>query len=131
MSGAPCRIVSTRHGVARAAIVVHGRLDRAAIARLRDELACWRELGVVNVRVDLSDMSGAEVHLIWTLTSTLARMLAWARVQLRELGGDLTVSGADAVQAELDDAAARLGSDPCVQPEPPAQRYRPETADQP
>jgi ABC-type transporter Mla MlaB component len=136
MTATQARIRSSRRGPDHATITVIGPLDRIAVAHLRDELAAWRESGVVNLRVDLSDISGTDSDPTWTLTSTLARMLAWARVQLRESGGDLIVSGAGAgMDAALDTAAARLPTAPGVGHRIPRQTphhgYRPETADQP
>lgn len=106
---------------------VGGPLRRAVIARLRAELRTWRVRGVLELRVELSGLSNTDPDLAWAL----ARMLSWARTQLRALGGDVVITGAGArLSAELDKAATLLGSPP------PAQHalgrpYRPESADQP
>jgi hypothetical protein len=109
-------------------VSVDGPLSRAAIGRLRNELIGWREAGVLDLRVELAGISGVDTGLLWTL----ARMLAWARVQLRELGGDLIINGMPVgLLDERDAIEAQLGILLNAQHDRTHLRYRPETADQP
>jgi hypothetical protein len=105
----PHVVSSVRHA-GRATVIVSGPLSRPGIARLRTELAAWREAGVVDLVVDVSRMPRCDAEL----AHPLARALAWARAQLRGRGGNLTVTGARAhLRAELADAVEALeGSRP-------------------
>ncbi len=100
-------------------------MDRAQIARLRRELARWRQAGVEQLVVDVSRMP--------VCAPGLARMLAWASLQLRDSGTALIITGAsERVCAELADALAALDMLPDARgAQAPAPTYRPETADQP
>jgi hypothetical protein len=108
-------------------------LRRDGIGRLRAELAGWREAGVVNLTVDISELTSCDPALI----RVLARALAWARSQLRERGGDLTVTGPIAgFAAYLRTETAALGAvvgspNDRYAHTPGGMDYRPETADQP
>jgi hypothetical protein len=123
-------IVSSPRDVALATVRVSGSLDRAGIARLRAELAGWREAGTVVVRLDMSGLhdSGPGMDAAW------ARAVAWARYQQRELGGQLTVFGATTqLNAALRtaDAALRVTMDVVLGQRGAPPVCRPETADQP
>ncbi len=104
---------------------VHGRLDRAGIARLRTEIAGWRQAGVLELRLDLSGVADAHPGL--------ARALAWAGTQWRGRGASLIVTGASAaLTAQLRTEVAAVQSVPGSHRDRPAARiYRPETAEQP
>jgi anti-anti-sigma regulatory factor len=94
-------IVATLEAGARVTVKVVGDLDRAGVAALRKELKNWREAGVGELRLDLSEMSYFE--------PALARMLGRMRLQLRASGGHLIVTGLRAqLYAELE-RAARAG----------------------
>ncbi|GAA5160736.1 hypothetical protein GCM10023321_43910 [Pseudonocardia eucalypti] len=125
-------VVASSRIRAYATVSVSGRLDRLGIARLRAELAGWRAAGAVDVRLDLSGVTGHD--------ATLARTLAWAQSQLNGAGGNLLVTGADhQLRGELRDAVAALHALPGWRHDrhhhhhqmPDQRSYRPETADQP
>jgi len=104
-AAAAARIESRGHGLGREVVTVTGVLDRAAVARLRIELAAWRAAGVRWPRVDLSPASGGGPGL--------PRMLAWAAHQLRGQGGQLSVhGGGHALRAEPARAQAVFASLP-------------------
>jgi anti-anti-sigma regulatory factor len=99
----PPSIDSFGHGPAGVTVRVSGELDRVGVARLRRELAGWREGGALQVWLDLSGVPGCD--------PSLARALAWARTQLRGHGGELIVTGAgEQVTAELATAIATLAT---------------------
>lgn len=101
----PLNIVSVAGSPARVVVSVSGELDRPGIARLRTELAWWRQAGALEVRLDLSGVPRCD--------PSLARSLAWARTQLRGYGADLIITGVgDEVLAELAAACARLAAFP-------------------
>ncbi|MDQ2706252.1 MAG: hypothetical protein M3Z25_00795 [Actinomycetota bacterium] len=112
-------------GRTRAMVEVVGVLDRAQIARLRRELARWRQAGVEQLVVDVSRMP--------VCAPGLARMLAWASLQLRDSGTAMIITGAgERVRAELAAEVAALDMLTNARgAQPSAQTYRPETADQP
>jgi anti-anti-sigma regulatory factor len=88
------RSVATGRIPARVTVTVTGELDRPAIARLRTELAGWRQAGALELRLDLSGVTRCD--------PSLGRALVWARTQWRGHGGDLIITGAAAqVHAEL------------------------------
>jgi hypothetical protein len=90
-------------------------------------------MGAVELGVDLSGLVvGAQNLLEPNLLGTLARTLAWTRIQLRELGGDLVITGAEkGLLTEMRTADARLDADSGWRSSPTSLLYRPETADQP
>jgi hypothetical protein len=88
MNSAAFSIVSTAQRRSAVTVRVRGALSRAGIARLRGELAEWRQAGVDELHLDLS-----ELH---TAAPGLARMLAWARIQLSGHGATLIITGAHA-----------------------------------
>jgi anti-anti-sigma regulatory factor len=95
-------IAATLEHGARVTVKVIGDLDRAGVALLRKELRNWREAGVGELRLDLSEMSYFE--------PTLARMLGRVRLQLRASGGHLIITGVRAqLYAELERASGRAG----------------------
>jgi anti-anti-sigma regulatory factor len=99
MSEQSASIVSTERHPARAVVRVRGELDRVGIARLRTELSGWREAGPVALWLDLAAVPRCDPGL--------ARVLGWARTQLRGDGGDLIVTGAtEQVLAEIADEVA-------------------------
>ena len=101
MSVSATNIVTTERRPARVTVRVSGALDRSGIARLRSELAGLREIGALELSLDLS----AAAHC----DPGLARVLAWARIQLRAARGDLVVTGGgEPVRAELAAAAVEL-----------------------
>lgn len=118
-------IMSSPRIRAYAAVSVSGRLNKSGIARLRAELAGWRAAGAIDVRLELSGMTGYDPGL--------ARTLAWAQSQLHGNGGELLITGADQrLCAELSDAVAELHALPGWHEHwPGTLTYRPETADQP
>lgn len=113
-----------------AVVSVSGDLDRVATARLRAQIASLREAGVVEVRLDL----GAVGHC----DPGLARTLAWIRIQLRGLGGNLSITGAHPeLRTQLDAEGSALRRSPAYQGDHRDRAVtvnisaRPETADQP
>jgi anti-anti-sigma regulatory factor len=105
MSDSAATIVSTGRRPTQVTLRVSGELDRPGIARLRSELAQWRDAGALELIVDLSAVTGSG--------PTLARVLAWARIQLRGNGGDLVViGGGDPVLADLAAATVELEAGP-------------------
>lgn len=118
------RIITTPHRHDRVGVQVCGRLDRVGIARLRGRLAQARAAGTPEVVLDLSAMTWSD--------HSLARALAWARVQLRGNNQHLTLTGSTAqLRAEITAEETRLGCPLWQGPRPGDPRYRPETADQP
>jgi hypothetical protein len=127
-------IISTRLGLTAASVAITGRLDRAAIARLHSELITCRDTGAVELCVDLSGLvAGTQNLLEPNLLGMLARTLAGTRSLLRELGGDLIITGAERrLLTEIRTALARINADSGRRSPPPTSLpYRPETADQP
>jgi anti-anti-sigma regulatory factor len=125
MSTSSFSITSTPRSLAAVTVRVLGQLDRTGVARLRTELAQWREAGVSELLLDLSGVSGADPGA--------ARALAWARIQLRGRGGNLIVTDASAsLRARLETEVAALETIPGAHSDRSADLiYRPETADQP
>lgn len=100
----PGAINATPLGRGEVTLCVYGQLDRIGLARLRTELAGWRNAATPRLRLDVSAMSGWDPGL--------ARALVWARYQLLGLGQDLILTGAP--------ARLHRGSGRAVNPEPPA-----------
>jgi hypothetical protein len=102
MTNAAFSIISTAQRRSAVTVRVRGTLDRPGIARLRGELAEWRQAGVDELHLDLSEAA--------TAAPGLARMLAWARTQLSGHGATLIITGANAAlrtQLETEIAATR------------------------
>jgi anti-anti-sigma factor len=78
-------ITAIRESGTRVTVKVVGDLDRTGVAKLRSELTAWREAGVGELRLNLSEMTFWEAGL--------ARVLARARQQLRASGGHLIITG--------------------------------------
>jgi hypothetical protein len=108
----------------RVFIQARGRLDRVGIARLRTALVQARRMGSVELVVDLRAVTW------WD--HSLARVLAWAKLQLRGRDQHLSLTGATAgLRAEIDTEENRLSYPLWRGLCPDDPRYRPVTTDQP